>query len=87
MNPQYYAAIVAAEAIGASGATRVAELNVGDKSVSGYAFYEGTKLARAVLINSVVHLKTTTVRPTVRLNLNFGSGGPTKATIKRLEIG
>lgn len=87
VNPQYYAAIVAAEAIGASGATMVIELDVGHASVSGYAFYEGTKLARAVLINSEVYLKTTSVRPSVQVSLTFGSGGPAKATLKRLEIG
>ncbi|KAH6917931.1 hypothetical protein BKA70DRAFT_1456021 [Coprinopsis sp. MPI-PUGE-AT-0042] len=87
VNPQYYAAIVAAEAIGASGTTRVTELDTRHASVSGYAFYEGTKLARAVLINSAAYLKTASTRPTVPVSLKFGSGGPTKATVKRLEIG
>jgi hypothetical protein len=45
-------AIIAAEAIGSSGSTYVSELFVDDPRVSGYAFYEGGVLARAVFINS-----------------------------------
>ncbi|KAJ2926979.1 hypothetical protein H1R20_g10116, partial [Candolleomyces eurysporus] len=56
VQPSYYAAIIAAEAIGTSGQTRVVELSTSDESVSGYAFYEGDTLVKALFINSKAHL-------------------------------
>jgi hypothetical protein len=53
VQPAYYSAIITAEAIGSSGSTFVQELDIDDPQVSGYAFYEGIVLARAVFINSV----------------------------------
>ncbi|KAJ2921623.1 hypothetical protein H1R20_g15470, partial [Candolleomyces eurysporus] len=92
VQPQYYAAILAAEAIGPSGSTRVSELSVGDARISGYAFYEGNALVRAVFINSLAFYagdKPETRRST-RINLSFSgsqAGGSVKSfTVKRLDI-
>ncbi|KDR78669.1 hypothetical protein GALMADRAFT_244156 [Galerina marginata CBS 339.88] len=87
VQPQYYGAIVAAEAIGNSGATRVVELSINDPRISGHAFFVGNKLVRAVIINSLVYLTTDagTPRNSTLVNLNIsGSGAPTKMTVKRL---
>ncbi|KAI0318620.1 hypothetical protein OF83DRAFT_1056585, partial [Amylostereum chailletii] len=51
VQPLYYAAIVAAEAIGASGTTSVVELAVDNDHVTGYAFFEDGALARALFVN------------------------------------
>ncbi|KAF8150688.1 glycoside hydrolase family 79 protein [Crassisporium funariophilum] len=88
IQPQYYAAIIAAEAIGTSGKTRAVELNINDSRVAGYAFYEGSNLVRAVLINSQAFFTTTTTaRGSKHVSLNLtGSGAPAKMTVKRLSI-
>ncbi|KDR73347.1 hypothetical protein GALMADRAFT_72693 [Galerina marginata CBS 339.88] len=88
IQPQYYGAIVAAEAIGHSGATRAVELSINDTFTSGYAFYDGDKLARAVLINSQAFLtNATTARTSTPITLNFtDSNAPTNMTVKRLFI-
>ena len=92
VQPQYYAAILAAEAIGSSGSTRISELSVGDARISGYAFYEGNVLVRAVFINSLAFFaadKPETRRST-HINISFSgtqTGGSVKSfTIKRLDI-
>ncbi|PPQ71401.1 hypothetical protein CVT26_011116 [Gymnopilus dilepis] len=89
VQPQYYGAIIAGEAIGSSGSTSAVELTINSTIVSGYAFYEGSKLARAVLINSQAFLSTaTTARASVHIDFSFsGSGAPKTMTIKRLAIG
>ncbi|KAF8900153.1 glycoside hydrolase family 79 protein [Gymnopilus junonius] len=89
IQPQYYGAIIAAEAIGNSGSTTAVELTINNTIVSGYAFYVGDKLARAVLINSQAFLSTTTTaRNSVHIDLSLtGSGAPKTMTIKRLAIG
>ncbi|TFK35368.1 glycoside hydrolase family 79 protein [Crucibulum laeve] len=88
VQPLYYAAVIAAEAIGNSGNTHSVELALNDTSISGYGFYEGTKLVRAVLINSKAFLKAdTSARTTTHINLKFTGTAPTKATVKRLAIG
>jgi len=88
IQPQYYAAIIAAEAIGKSTTTRAVELSINDERMSGYAFYSGNKLVRAVLINSLAYLSTTTgTRSSTLVKLNLsGSGAPTEMTVKRLAI-
>ncbi|KAF7374972.1 Glycoside hydrolase family 79 protein [Mycena sanguinolenta] len=53
IQPQYYAAIIAAEAIGDSGDTQALEININNTRISGYAFYESGALKRAVFINSL----------------------------------
>ncbi|KAG6887825.1 hypothetical protein C0995_012372 [Termitomyces sp. Mi166 len=89
VQPAYYGAIIVAEAIGRSGSTRVAELSINNNQVSGYGFYEGNKLVRAVFINSSAFLSSTTgSRSSVHLGFGFTGGGtaPTKITVKRLAI-
>ncbi|KAI0259875.1 hypothetical protein BC834DRAFT_832798 [Gloeopeniophorella convolvens] len=86
IQPLYYAAIIAAEAIGPSGNTRAVELTLSDAQVSGYAFFEGSKLARAVLVN--LQAFTSGTRGSVHLTLSESGTGalPTSISIKRLSI-
>ncbi|KAJ7089061.1 glycoside hydrolase family 79 protein [Mycena epipterygia] len=89
IQPQYYAAIIIAEAIGDSGDTQVAELSISDTRLSGYAFYESGSLKRAIFINSLAYLTTTTTtRPSTHVNLSFSGSGraPTSFSVKRLII-
>ncbi|KAF5341744.1 hypothetical protein D9611_001646 [Ephemerocybe angulata] len=91
VQPQYYAAVIAAEAIGPKGNTRISELSIGDGRVAGYAFYEGSKLSRAVIINSLAFFKGSSAgsRQSVHVNLSFAGGSygaPKSITVKRLDI-
>ncbi|EAU89212.2 hypothetical protein CC1G_03477 [Coprinopsis cinerea okayama7 len=88
VQPQYYAAIIAAEAIGSSGNVRVSELKIDNPSVSAYAFYEGNTLSRAIFINSQVYRRSDGRRPSVRVTLNLPGQGPRiqPAILKRLAI-
>ncbi|KAF7975738.1 hypothetical protein HWV62_8721 [Athelia sp. TMB] len=89
VQPAYYAAIIAAEAIGASGATSSVELAINNPYLAGYAFYEGGALARVLLINSKAYLTSTnTARGSLKINLDFTKGtAPKTMRIKRLTIG
>jgi len=90
IQPAYYAAIIAAEAIGTSGTTSVVELSINNAFVSGYAFYIGGTLAKALFINSQGFFSgTTTARPSVQLALDIAGSGvaPTTMSVKRLVIG
>lgn len=51
IGPLYYATLVAAEAIGSSGNTYVAELTSTNNTISGYGIWENKRLARLVLTN------------------------------------
>ena len=90
IQPQYYAAIIAAEAIGNSGNAHVIELIITDNRISGYAFYESGKLTKAILINSLAFLNfttTMTARPSMHVSLTFTSGSaPSKMNVKRLFV-
>ena len=88
IQPQYYAAIIAAEAIGNSSNTQVIELNIADNRISGYAFYEGDQLTKAIVINSLAYFTTTTTaRPSMHVSLTFTSGSaPSKMNVKRLFV-
>jgi len=89
IQPQYYAAIIAAEAIGKSGNARVDDIDIDHKNVTGYAFYEGTKLARAVFLNLNPYEPDERQRSSVRLELQFASKGqpePLVMQVKRLAI-
>ncbi|TEB25149.1 hypothetical protein FA13DRAFT_1738567 [Coprinellus micaceus] len=81
IQPQYYAAIIAAEAIGSSGQTRILEL-------TGYAFYEGDILVRALFINSLAFFKKDSTRTSVHIDLAFTGAAttPSSATVKCLSI-
>ncbi|KAG6826758.1 hypothetical protein H0H92_014548 [Tricholoma furcatifolium] len=90
VQPPYYGAIVAAEAIGSSGSAQVVELSVNNPRVSGYGFYENMQLVRAVFINSQAYLSTTSGnRTSVHLDFGFSGSGtaPTQISVKRLAIG
>lgn len=88
IQPQYYAAIIAAEAIGTSGDTKVVELNIADTRISGYAFYQGGQLTKAILINSLAFLTTTTTaRPSTHVDLTFAGGTiSSQMNVKRLFV-
>ncbi|KAI0293794.1 glycoside hydrolase family 79 protein [Russula brevipes] len=86
IQPLYYAAIIAAEAIGPSGSTHIVELTLNSTQISGYAVYESSALVRAVFINSVAF--TSGTRGSAHLALDFSGTGkrPTSAVVKRLSI-
>ncbi|KAG7092119.1 hypothetical protein E1B28_008493 [Marasmius oreades] len=86
VQPQYYAAIIAAEAIGKGGRTQIAELSIDNTRITGYAFYESGVLKRAVFINLQAFLSGTSgARPSV--HLDFSVSGKARMTVKRLAIG
>ncbi|KAJ8073456.1 hypothetical protein PM082_011732 [Marasmius tenuissimus] len=91
VQPQYYAAIIAAEAIGKGGDAQMTEIPINDERIAGYGFYERGRLVRAVFINSEVFLKGSgddATRPSVHLDFDVsGSDGLMKTTVKRLAIG
>lgn len=86
IQPPYYAAVIAAEAIGPSGHTCMTELEIDDMQVSGYAFFEESVLARAVFIN--LNAFTSGTRGSVHIDLNLSGYGrqPTAITAKRLSV-
>ncbi|KAJ7597554.1 glycoside hydrolase family 79 protein [Mycena floridula] len=94
VQPQYYAAIIAAEAIGPH-ATQAFELVIDNPRISGYAFYENGVLKRALLINSRAFLKANSTtepqntRTSVHVDWDFGEQGLdfTEMVSKRLAIG
>lgn len=87
IQPQYYAAIIAAEAIGNRGDTKVIELNINDTRISGYAFYQDGQLTKAVLINSLAFFTTTTTaRPCTHVDLTFASAVSSQMSVKRLFV-
>jgi hypothetical protein len=75
VQPQYYAAIVAAEAIGQSGEAYISELTIDDDQVSGFVFYEGSRAKRMVLINHTPYFQSDaaagTRRPVASVELSF----------------
>jgi hypothetical protein len=86
IQPEYYAAIITGEAIGKNGNTQIQELILNDPHLTGYAFYEGGNLARAVFINLKAYTGAT-VRTSVNLNIGFtGSSAPLSMTLKRLAV-
>ncbi|KAF8072111.1 glycoside hydrolase family 79 protein [Lyophyllum atratum] len=90
VQPQYYAAIIAAEAIGKTGEAQVLELKIDHPQIAGYAFYENHLLARAVFINSKAYLPESTNRTSVHLDLGLAAAGlelPLLMKVKRLVIG
>ncbi|KAI0029752.1 hypothetical protein K488DRAFT_79985 [Vararia minispora EC-137] len=88
IQPAYYAAIIAAEAISNSGATTAVQLNISNDFMTGYAFYEGGQLARALLINLKAYTSdSTTPREAVLVSLTFGEPiSSTTMTVKRLSV-
>jgi Glycosyl hydrolase family 79 C-terminal beta domain len=88
IQPQYYSAIIAAEAIGNSNNTQVVELHIHDTRISGYAFYQGGQLTKAILINSLAFLTTTTdARSSTNVKIIFTSDTfPSKMNVTRLSV-
>ncbi|KZV85884.1 glycoside hydrolase family 79 protein [Exidia glandulosa HHB12029] len=87
VQPTYYGAILIAEAVGTSGTTSIAEISINDSRIAGYAIYEGTKLVRAVFINSQSWPSGSTgARPAVKIDLLCLGTPVTTATVKRLKI-
>ena len=90
VQPQYYAAIIAGEAIGKTGKVQVLEIDIDHPHVAGYSFYEDSRLVRAVFINSKAYLPGSTNRTSVHLDLCFltvpGFRAATTMTLKRLAI-
>ncbi|KAF8316383.1 hypothetical protein DL93DRAFT_774021 [Clavulina sp. PMI_390] len=97
VQPQYYAAIVAASLIGKSkhSVKSIAEITVPNTNVGGYAAYENHKLKRAVFINNNAYLRnSTTPRGSVALHLSLELPGSSSRTtregrmeVRRLAIG
>ncbi|KAF7365406.1 Mitochondrial nad transporter [Mycena venus] len=90
VQPAYYAALVAAEAIGPSGATTSVELAIDDDEVSGYAFYVHGFLKRVVLISHTMFFSGGGVpRGVKHIALDFAGGRAPpkgKVDVKRLFI-
>ncbi|KAJ7459673.1 glycoside hydrolase family 79 protein [Mycena latifolia] len=89
VQPAYYAALVAAEAIGTSGVSTSVELDIDDDDVSGYAIYERGVLKRAVLISHTMFFAGSAVpRGVKHIALDFaGAKAPNgKINLKRLFI-
>jgi len=99
IQPAYYAAIIAAEAIGNVSGIRAVELAMDHPRLAGYAFYEGSekKLAKVLLINSQAYFGTTgseTPPPSrgyIHVDFQFLRGNslfapPQRMSIKRLSI-
>ena len=93
VQPQYYAAIIIAEAISTSSQTSLVELDISDSRLSGYAFFEGGAkgtLKRAVLVESQAFLESESAgqRGAKNVTFSFSKGtAPSKAQVKRLKIG
>ncbi|KAK2463462.1 hypothetical protein APHAL10511_004548 [Amanita phalloides] len=85
VQPQYYAAIIIAEAIGTSGNVQLMEIQIDDPNLAGYAIYERGRLRRVVIINSKAFFKGRQ-RTTTRLTLNVQGSGYQRAYVKRLTI-
>ncbi|KAF8905059.1 hypothetical protein CPB84DRAFT_1814293 [Gymnopilus junonius] len=78
IQPQYYAAIIAAEPL----------LTIDNPRISGYAFYESDVLARVMLINSQEYLSINATRTSIHISLNLTGLAtiPSSVTVKRLFI-
>ncbi|KAG6851597.1 hypothetical protein H0H87_000362, partial [Tephrocybe sp. NHM501043] len=90
VQPQYYAAITAAEAIGKTGRAQVLEIDIHHAQISGYGFSENGFKARAIFINSKIYLPESVNRMSVHLDLHFAGEGrksPSSTNLKRLKIG
>jgi hypothetical protein len=62
------------------------ELEISEAQVSGYAFFEGSVLARAMFIN--LNAFTSGTRGSVHIDLDLSGSGqqPTAITVKRLSV-
>ncbi|KAG0708092.1 glycoside hydrolase family 79 protein [Suillus ampliporus] len=85
----YYAAIIAAEAIGSSGTTQAVEIAIDENDVSGYAFYENGSLSKAVFINTIAYFAGAGARNSTHIDFSFTGSGYTaeEMKVKTLNIG
>lgn len=88
IQPPYYTAIIAAEAVGSTGSAQVVEILVNATDISGYAVFEYENLARAVFINNVAYLLGGRVRNATHINIDFSGPGlaAREMEVKRLNI-
>ncbi|KAJ7493667.1 glycoside hydrolase family 79 protein [Mycena latifolia] len=91
IGPMYYAALVAAEAIGPSNTTQVMDLNAngGNEFTPGYAIYESGNPVRVALFNYITD-PTGTSDVTAVISVAQGSAGgggatPTQVKVKYLQ--
>ncbi|KAG2145236.1 glycoside hydrolase family 79 protein [Suillus clintonianus] len=89
IQPAYYAAIIAAEAIGSSGTAQAVEITIDENDVSGYAIFEHGTLSKAVFINTIAYFAGAGARNSTHIDLCFtGSGhAAKKMSVKTLKIG
>ena len=90
ISPLFYGALVVDTFIGSSGSAEIVTLDVGDDNVSGYAAFEGGRLARAVFVNLHAWLVSSTgERPSVHIDFAFTGANRTRrvANGTRLIIG
>ena len=91
----YYGGLVAAEAVGTSRHSTVAELDIDDDTLAGYAIYEGSIVRRIVLLDSEAFLSGDSNRAerNVTFSFDFGDDSQAESTlgrnieVKRLVIG
>ncbi|KAH7873319.1 glycoside hydrolase superfamily [Lentinula edodes] len=91
IQPQYYAGIVAAEAIGRYGNTLISELPIDNPQISGYSFYDDSQVKRLVLINHTPYFQADatagTQRPVAKVKIYFPDRcGTQNIVAKMLEI-
>lgn len=89
VQPQYYAAIIAASFISNFGNTYIAEISINNANVGGYAAYDAGVLSRAVFINSLAWLKSSTgSRGYSQLTFSTSGSGtkPSSLQVRRLAI-
>ncbi|KAL0956238.1 hypothetical protein HGRIS_002392 [Hohenbuehelia grisea] len=89
IQPMYYAAAIASEAIGPTGATTIIELDIDHPFLAGYAFFERGTLVRAILINSHAFWAGDVEREEVRLQLRSTHDHwlrPKNMVVKRLYM-
>jgi hypothetical protein len=89
VQPPYYAAIIAAEAIGSSGTAQAVEIATDENDVSGYAIFEYGRLSKAVFINTIAYFAGAGARNTTHIDFSFTGSGYTanKMRVKTLKIG
>lgn len=90
IQPQYYAAIVGAEAIGHRN-SEISEVSIDHDQISGYAFYEDCEVKKLLLINHTPYFQSDetigNVRPVVNVQINFPEGCDTwNIQVKTLNI-
>lgn len=87
---QYYGAIAVADFIGSATSqgipTNIVELSISNTWIAGYAMYEGGKVARIILVNSLAYFSGTRNSVTVSLNVSGGTVGSGRMKVKRLAI-